>query len=101
MLGNMSFPGTAAFIAEFLLINGIFSLNFINTCGIMLGIFFTTIYSIWLFNRLCFGNIKIKYGNDLNVMEKVIINFFTFFTLVFGFYPNILINILVDLIINY
>lgn len=100
ILGNMAFPGTSAFIAEFLLMNGIFASNFINIIGIMLGVLFTTIYSIWLFNRLCFGSIKVKYGSDLNNIEVLITFFFIFFTLIFGFYPNILINSILDFTLN-
>jgi NADH:ubiquinone oxidoreductase subunit 4 (subunit M) len=101
ILGNMGFPGTSAFIAEFLLMNGIFASNFINICGIMFGVLLTTIYSIWLFNRLCFGSIRVKYGVDLTIIETIITYFFLFFTIIFGFYPNILINIVLDFTINF
>lgn len=97
ILGNISFPGTSAFIAEFLLLNGIFSSNFFSICLIMLGIFLTTVYSIWLFNRISFGSSKIKYGQDLLLLEKMVTYFFIFFMLIFGFFPNILINILYPL----
>lgn len=101
ILGNMGFPGTSAFIAEFLLMNGIFASNFINICGVMVGVLFTTIYSIWLFNRLCFGSIRVKYGVDLNSIETIITYFFIFFTIILGFYPNILINSVLDFTINF
>jgi proton-translocating NADH-quinone oxidoreductase chain M len=100
ILGNMSFPGTSAFIAEFLIMNGIFQSNFINICGVMIGVFLTTVYSIWFFNRLAFGNLKVVYGTDLSKIELYIVTSFLFYMILFGFYPNILLSSFMDFMFN-
>lgn len=71
-LANMSFPGTSNFVGEFVILLGVFSRNsFSAFCG-GLGIILSALYSIWLFNRICFGTLKLKYINkfqDLNLHE--------------------------------
>ena len=63
-LANMSFPGTSNFIGEFVILLGIFSRNsFIAFCA-GTGIVLSALYSIWLFNRICFGTLKTKYIHD-------------------------------------
>jgi len=81
-LANMSFPGTSNFIGEFVILLGVFSRNsFAALCG-GTGIVLSALYSIWLFNRICFGTLKIRYINkyqDLNLQEFQIL--FTLFVL--------------------
>jgi NADH:ubiquinone oxidoreductase subunit 4 (subunit M) len=74
-LANISFPGTSNFIGEFLILIGSFKVNkmvtFFSATGIVLG----GIYSLWLFNRICFGNLKTQYIGkflDLNIREVVL-----------------------------
>ena len=71
-LANMSFPGTSNFIGEFVILLGVFGRNsFAAFCGGS-GIILSALYSIWLFNRICFGTLKLKYISkyqDLNFHE--------------------------------
>ena len=57
-MGNLSLPGTSSFVGEFLILVGVFQTNpFVATCaatGMILG----GAYSIWLYNRVVFGNLK-------------------------------------------
>lgn len=91
-LANISFPGTSSFVGEFLILVGSFKCNtnitFLGATGVIIG----GCYSLWLFNRIAFGNLKIQYTKkfvDINKRE-----FVTFFplmigTLLTGIYPNI------------
>jgi len=62
-LANMAFPGSSNFIGEFLVMLGIFEKNTLVLVISALSIIFSAIYSIWLFNRVCFGPLKSKYFN--------------------------------------
>jgi proton-translocating NADH-quinone oxidoreductase chain M len=76
-LANMSFPGTSNFIGEFVILAGIFNRNsFIAVCA-GCSIVLSAIYSIWLYNRICFGTLKIKYiqqFSDMNINEFLILS---------------------------
>jgi NADH:ubiquinone oxidoreductase subunit 4 (subunit M) len=74
-LANMSFPGTANFVGELLILIGIFQKNafilILAGTSIVLG----AVYSIWLFNRIIFGTLKVSYLSnfiDLNFAEIAI-----------------------------
>jgi proton-translocating NADH-quinone oxidoreductase chain M len=57
-LANISFPGTSSFVGEFLILVGSFK---VNTSVTLLGATSVVIggaYSLWLFNRIAYGNIK-------------------------------------------
>jgi len=51
----MSLPLTSSFISELLILIGNSTINIILTIIICIGIFFSTIYNIWLLNRLLYG----------------------------------------------
>lgn len=72
-LANMGFPGTSNFVGEFLIFVGIANKNLfvllLSATSIVLG----AIYSIWLFNRICFGTIKVGEFADLNRVEFFIL----------------------------
>ncbi|CAM9119528.1 unnamed protein product [Choristocarpus tenellus] len=86
-IANLGLPGTSSFVGEFLILISAFQAN---TLACFLGatsIIFSGAYSLWLFNRIAYGNLKIA-GFDLNLRE-----FLTFLpliigTLVMGIYPN-------------
>lgn len=71
-LGNIGLPGTASFVGEFLILAGSFATNswvaFLCGTGMVLG----AAYSLWVQNRILFGNIKsnsIPYFMDLTRIE--------------------------------
>jgi proton-translocating NADH-quinone oxidoreductase chain M len=63
-LANIALPGTSSFIAEFLLLIGVFKLNTTLTLIIGLSVIIGGSYSLWLYNRLIFGNIKIYFMSN-------------------------------------
>jgi proton-translocating NADH-quinone oxidoreductase chain M len=74
-IANISFPGTSSFVGEFLILLGLFKVNttatFFSATGVILG----GAYSLWLFNRIAFGNLKVQYISkflDLSFREFVV-----------------------------
>ena len=90
-MANIALPGTSSFIGEFTLLLGIFKNN-VFTCIISAtSVVLSGAYSLWLYNRICFGNLKINYTlkyKDLNKYETLI--FIPLFVLVLfiGIFPN-------------
>lgn len=95
ILANVSFPGTINFISEFLVFFGLIFNNFMAFFFASFGILFSAIYSFWLYNRVMFGDLKIQYIYyflDLNFREFVVLFPILYLVLVFGIYPNFLLN---------
>lgn len=96
LLGNIGFPGTSNFIGEILILLGVFFKNPFMCFCLGFGIVLSAIYSIWLFNRLFFGTLQIKYNLfffDINKTEFYILNILVVFMLALGLNSNLLLNI--------
>lgn len=96
-IANIAFPLTSSFIGEFLILAGVFESNtfscFIGCTGMVL----STIYSLWLYNRLMFGQLKdiyIKIFEDINKREFFVFLPLIVATLVVGIYPDLLLRYL-------
>ena len=94
-MANISFPGTSSFVGEFLILAGSFKVNititFLGATGVIIG----AAYSLWLFNRIAFGNLKIQYTQKfLDVSLREFLVFFPLIigTLIIGVYPNIFLD---------
>lgn len=90
-LGNMSLPGTSSFIGEFLILVGAFQTNTFVGVLAASGMIFGTAYSIWLYNRIAFGNLKpafVESFADLNRREISLLFPFVVGVLWMGFYPT-------------
>ena len=91
-LANMSLPGTSSFIGEFLILVGAFQRNTLIATIAALGMVLGAAYSLWLYNRVVFGNLKPAYLNkfsDLNRREVFIFIPFVLGVLWMGIYPEI------------
>jgi len=91
-MANIGFPGTSGFIGEFLIFAGSFKVNttvtFFGATGMVLG----GGYSLWLFNRIAFGNLKNQFVGatlDLNKREVFIFSPLIFYTLLLGLVPDL------------
>nr|YP_010338945.1 NADH dehydrogenase subunit 4 [Erythrolobus coxiae]UNJ19017.1 NADH dehydrogenase subunit 4 [Erythrolobus coxiae] len=101
---NIGFPGTSAFISEFLVFLSMAQLNFFIVLLISFSLFLSGCYTIWLINRLCFGVLKtfylIKY-QDISRREFFLFLPLVFFIIKLGIFPNSLnfvhLNVLVIL----
>lgn len=92
-IANIGFPGTGNFLGELLIFLGSFKINIILTILSALSLVISAIYSLWLYNRISFGNLKIQYLNnflDLNFKECFIFIPLIFGSLLSGIYSNIL-----------
>ena len=81
-LANIGFPGTGNFVGEFLIFLGFFKINYILTLISCISLIISSVYSLWLLNRLVYGNLKLEYTKkflDLNFRE-----FLVFLPLIFG-----------------
>jgi len=91
-MANIGLPGTSSFVGELLILTGSFktntSITFLSATGMIIG----GCYSLWLFNRIAYGNLKTQYVNEFLDINKR--EFFTFLpliigTLVMGIYPTV------------
>jgi len=94
-MSNIGLPGTGSFVGEFLILAGSFKANtsatFISATGMIIG----GCYSLWLFNRISYGNLKIQYLKsyiDINKREAFIFLPLILGTIVIGLYPEIFLN---------
>jgi len=94
-MANIGLPGTGSFVGEFLILAGSFQTNtsatFISATGMIIG----GCYSLWLFNRISYGNLKTQYLKDyidINKREAFIFLPLILGTIVIGLYPNIFLN---------
>ncbi len=100
-MANIALPGTSSFVGEFLILAGSFKENttvtFLGATGMILG----GAYSLWLFNRVVYGNFKkdeghfhLKYFYDINRREFYVFLPLILGTLIMGIYPKIFLDIL-------
>ena len=106
MLGSLGLPGTSGFIGEILVLLGTFQKSFLAAILASIGIILGAAYMLWLYKRVVFGKLEKKELlelKDLNYSETVILFSLAILTLVFGFYPNLIldtIHVSVDNLIN-
>lgn len=92
-MANIALPGTSSFIGEFLLLLGTFKCNAVCCFIAAFSVIISGAYSLWLSNRLLFGNIKIKFTNkykDLNIREFFLLLPLIIFVLILGISPTII-----------
>ena len=97
MLGNISFPTTLNFIAEFLSL--VTAINYSYTTGmfVSIGIFLGTVYSLYIYNRMYFGSPTncLMYPRDISLLEFNSLIPLIALILVLGIFPNTLINLII------
>jgi len=94
-LATLGLPGTSGFVGEFLVLVGAFKVNFLVAILASLGIIFAAAYMLWLYKRVIFGkleNIQLKNIKDINFLEGSILVTLCITVLLFGLYPDPLIE---------
>ena len=89
-MANIALPGTSSFVGEFLILLGSFKVNFKVTLLIVTSVVLCGSYSLWVFNRISFGNLKDHYMLsycDLQLREFYILLPLVFFTFFLGLFP--------------
>jgi proton-translocating NADH-quinone oxidoreductase chain M len=96
-LANIGLPGTSSFVGEFLILLGSFqnntSVTLIGASSMVTG----GCYSLWLFNRISYGNLKTQYFAyflDVNRLEFLIFMPLVFSVTLIGLLPTIFLNYL-------
>jgi len=103
-LANIALPGTSSFVGEFLLLLGLFKFNPLASIFATLGVILCGCYSLWVYNRTCFGNLKtnsLLVFKDLDFKEFCILFPLLILVLFIGIYPAYFIGFLHFSCINY
>ena len=106
VLGALGLPGTTGFLGEFLILVGAFKKNYFIALLATTGVILAAAYMLWLSKRVIFGEIKNpqnKTLKDMNISESIILILLASITIIFGFYPdplldtmNVSVNNLID-----
>ena len=89
-MSNIALPGTSSFIGEFLLLLSVFNESVISSLFAGLSVVLSGAYSLWLYNRIVFGNLKTEYLKmylDISLKEFVILFFLFLPSLYLGLLP--------------
>lgn len=95
MFANAALPGTCNFIGEFLILTGIFQDNLFITILSATSVVLSAVYSLWLFNRIAYGNLKVQYIKqfyDVNYREFMVFVPLIFLTIFLGVFPDVILN---------
>jgi len=108
MLGALGLPGTSGFVGEILILIGAFQKSFLVAILASIGIILGAAYMLWLYKRVVFGKLErseLKELKDLNLSEGLVLFSLAVLVLLFGFYPNLILDTIhtsvEELIINY
>lgn len=100
---NIAMPLSSSFVGEFLLLNGIFESSAFLCFLSALGVILCGSYSLWLYNRMSFGNLKIigtKRFLDITFNEFLILLPLAIFVIILGIYPTAMFKFLKLLSLN-
>jgi proton-translocating NADH-quinone oxidoreductase chain M len=94
-MANIALPGTSSFVGEFLILVGAFQANTMVTMLAATGMVLGGAYSLWLYNRVAFGNLKVQSiheFSDINRREFFVQLPLILGTLLMGIYPEIFLD---------
>jgi len=93
-LGNLAFPGTSAFVGEFLIFTGVVGENFLLFLLSSASVIFVAIYTFWLFNRVFFGpcSTDLRNFSELTANEAFAFVILLVFMVLFGIYPSLVLD---------
>jgi NADH-quinone oxidoreductase subunit M len=102
-LGNIAFPLTSAFVGEFLTFAGLFPTSPWVTVFAATSRVLGTVYSLWTFNRLFFGNLRVtalSASHDLTRKEALLFAPLLVLLFVRGIFPTPLLNLFLSDVTN-
>lgn len=93
-LANMGFPGTSAFVGEFLILISVFFNNTFSAFVASVGVVLSAAYSMWCYNRVMFGPASsyITKFADVNSREFFYLFILIALVVVFGVFPDLLLS---------
>jgi len=90
-LANMGLPGTSNFVGEILVFLGLVQRSLLASVLASAGMVLGAGYSLWLYNRVCFGALKARYAGiftDLSKHEAYVLVYLLGLSLILGLYPQ-------------
>ena len=96
-LGSLGLPGTSGFVGEILVLIGSFKYNYWIAFFAASGVILSACYSLWLYRRVVFGKIlnnKVQNLVDLTKTEYLILTPLLIRTIVLGFYPALVLDLI-------
>jgi NADH-quinone oxidoreductase subunit M len=106
-LANISLPLTNAFVGEFMMFTGIFSsdvtrYNIVFAVLAGLGIILSAVYILNMIQKVFFGNTNAltEQSHDIHVNEKAALCIIVMLIVIFGVYPQPLLNLTNDFVEN-
>jgi len=92
---SLGLPGLAGFVSEFLVLNGTFPTWPGFTAVAATSVIITAAYYLWTIQRMFLGKLNEKYAHlpDVNWRERLTLYPLAALAIVFGFYPNIILNL--------
>ena len=96
--GNMGIPLTTGFVGEFLLLLSVFQFNYFISFFCGWGMVLGCVYSLWLYNRVVYGNMNqslysrlcVLPALDLTRLELFVLGLLSCFSVVFGIFPSVI-----------
>jgi len=93
-MASLGLPGLGNFIAELLILIGVFKTNILMSCLASLGLIAATIYSLRIVQKVFFGNKNRDWEmNDLTVREKIVSASLVIAIVWLGLFPQPVFNI--------
>ncbi len=94
-MANVGLPGTSGFVGEFLTLIGTFKVSIPTATVATLGVILSAAYALWLYRKVVFGVMDkpVLAGiKDLTLREGIILAPLVFLTILFGVYPQPVLN---------
>lgn len=94
-LANAGTPLTFNFIGELMIFISLIDKNFFILLLSATSVVLSIIYTMWFFNRIVFGGLKVNYiktWSDIDKKENFIFFILLFLTLLFGIFPNLILE---------
>ena len=96
-MANCGLPGTSGFVGEFLIILTTFKAKFSYAVIAALTLILGATYTLWMYKRVIFGSAETKAVlelKDLTIYEKIVLSILALAVILFGVYPEPLLNIM-------
>ena len=97
-LANVALPLTNAFIGEFLMFNGLFQYNMVMAAIAGISIILAAVYTLNMVQRVIYGELNVitEKATDIPFNIKLALVIITLLVLVFGIFPQPLLNLTGD-----
>jgi NADH-quinone oxidoreductase subunit M len=96
-MANIGLPGTSGFVGELLTLVGAFKVSSWLAFAAATGVVLSAAYALWLYRRVVFGKLEkpeLRNILDLDAREIVIMAPLVILTVLFGFYPSPLLDVM-------